>query len=284
MATSKQILKKNRKEAKETLKTLHNQIFVTAEDIMENSVASGVKFQKLALKAIKKSEPLMNKQVDIMFDALEEIQSQFSTGSKRFQKLVGLDAKAMKKINKAAMKVAMTVGTNVENAKKIVKKAKAAGQDLLGAAPKSAKEAKATVTNTAKKVTAKKAAAKKTTAKKIATAKKAATKKVAVAKKTATKKVATAKKAVAKVSPKKVVKATKKVVPSTGDDLTAILGVGPKVASLMKAQGFNTLNSVAKASITKLEMVKKAAGPRFTNFDVNNWKSEAVNAMNKVAK
>jgi predicted flap endonuclease-1-like 5' DNA nuclease len=103
----------------------------------------------------------------------------------------------------------------------------------------------------AKKAVAKKVVAKKTTAKKVAKP---------VAKK------ATAKKVVAKkVAPAKAKK----------DNLTKIEGIGPKIASLLIADGIVTFADLSKAKLTQLETVLKNAGPRFKMHKPTTWAEQA---------
>ena len=114
-------------------------------------------------------------------------------------------------------------------------------------------------------VPAKKVVAKKTAAKKVV-AKKATAKKVAkpVAKK------ATAKKVVAKkAAPAK--KATK----AKADNLTKIEGIGPKIASLLIADGIVTFLDLSKAKLTQLETILKNAGPRFKMHKPTTWAEQA---------
>ncbi len=108
-------------------------------------------------------------------------------------------------------------------------------------------------------VPTKKAVAKKTVAKKVV-AKKAPAKKAVkpVAKK------ATAKKVVAK-------KATK----AKADNLTKIEGIGPKIASLLIADGIVTFLDLSKAKLTQLETVLRNAGPRFKMHKPTTWAEQA---------
>jgi len=100
-----------------------------------------------------------------------------------------------------------------------------------------------------------------------------------VAKKTVAKK-ATAKKTVAKkATTKKVVakKATpaKKATKAKADNLTKIEGIGPKIASLLIADGIVTFADLSKAKLTKLETVLKNAGPRFKMHKPTTWAEQA---------
>lgn len=101
----------------DTVKTgisdLHGDVLLTADKLVDVSLESAAKWQKLGVKTINKGTALIDRQQDIAFDTLEEIKSQYITGSKRFIKLLGLDktkakkaAKLVKEAPKAAKKAA----------------------------------------------------------------------------------------------------------------------------------------------------------------------------------
>ena len=105
----------------------------------------------------------------------------------------------------------------------------------------------------------KKTPAKKTTKK--VTAKKATT---------TTKKAKTTKKVAAKKATTTTKKTTKKA-----DDLKKIEGIGPKIASLLKAAGIVTFADLSKASKKKLTTVLQEAGTRFKMHDPTTWPKQA---------
>jgi predicted flap endonuclease-1-like 5' DNA nuclease len=71
-----------------------------------------------------------------------------------------------------------------------------------------------------------------------------------------------------KAAPKKR-KAVKK------DNLTLIEGIGPKIASLLQADGIETFADLAKAKISTLSKILKDAGPRFSMHKPNSWPKQA---------
>ena len=117
-------------------------------------------------------------------------------------------------------------------------------------------------------VPAKKTVAKKVEAKKVV-AKKAAAKPVA--------KKATAKKVVAKKVAKPVAKkvVAKKATKAKADNLTKIEGIGPKIASLLIADGIVTFADLSTAKLTQLETILKNAGPRFKMHKPTTWAEQA---------
>ena len=71
---------------------------------------------------------------------------------------------------------------------------------------------------------------------------------------------------------KKVV--AKKVV-SKKDDLKKIEGIGPKIESLLNADGVSTWAKLAKTSIKKIQSVLDAAGPRYRMAEPSTWPQQA---------
>ena len=81
-------------------------------------------------------------------------------------------------------------------------------------------------------------------------------------------------KSVAKKAPKKARKtATKKV--GKKDKLTLIEGIGPKIASLLHADGIETFADLAKTKVGTLSKILKDAGPRFSMHKPNSWPKQA---------
>jgi predicted flap endonuclease-1-like 5' DNA nuclease len=75
----------------------------------------------------------------------------------------------------------------------------------------------------------------------------------------------------AKVSPPKTVK----VVNSKPDDLTKIEGIGPKIASLLKADGIETFEKLSKSLEKTLKAILVKAGPRFQMHNPSTWAAQA---------
>lgn len=107
-------LRNGRELVMNSVKSVHNQVLETTETLIDETVNSGVKYQKLATKAIKKTEPLLDKQVDIIFDTVETVYEQVQKGNKRFQKLLGIT----KTVNKAKTKASKTFKAATESFEK----------------------------------------------------------------------------------------------------------------------------------------------------------------------
>ncbi len=96
----------------------------------------------------------------------------------------------------------------------------------------------------------------------------------------------------AEVKVEKVGKATKveasvtkeenitKAVPSKGDDLKKVEGIGPKIAGLLIDRGIDTFVKLSEAGIEVLEEVLREAGSRFAMHDPSTWAEQAKLAAN----
>ncbi|MFT4759183.1 MAG: putative flap endonuclease-1-like 5' DNA nuclease [Paraglaciecola sp.] len=73
---------------------------------------------------------------------------------------------------------------------------------------------------------------------------------------------------------KSAVKPTKRAT-STKDNLKRIEGVGPKIESLLQADGIMTFAQLSKAKIERLEKVLATAGPRFRMHKPTTWAEQA---------
>jgi predicted flap endonuclease-1-like 5' DNA nuclease len=75
----------------------------------------------------------------------------------------------------------------------------------------------------------------------------------------------------AKTSPAKA----PKVADAKPDDLTKIEGIGPKIASLLKADGIETFEKLSKSSEKTLKAILIKAGPRFQMHNPSTWATQA---------
>lgn len=63
--------------------------------------------------------------------------------------------------------------------------------------------------------------------------------------------------------------------------LTIVEGIGPKIESLLVADGINTLADLAKAKIATLSEILKKAGPRYTMHKPDTWPQQAALAKDE---
>ncbi len=110
---------KRRKAAKKvnvknTLNDLNSALINGSEELIDAAVITGEKYQKLFAKSVKKSTPLVEKQVDIVFETIESLKDQFDFGTVRFKKLIGWNDKTIAKFRKNATKRVETLKKNAE--------------------------------------------------------------------------------------------------------------------------------------------------------------------------
>lgn len=287
---------------KKQVKNIHADVLEASDNFVEESIATGEKWQKIFAKALKGGTKLLARQQEFTLDVIEEISGQVKSGNFKMQNLLELktieevigDAKvdfkkATKKATKKARKEAKKVANSArKEAMKVADTAKRAVASIdlpnlptlevknktTKVTTKKAKAAGKKVTAKAKKVNkiAKKAV--KASAAKTKAVKKAATPTTKTVKKVAKKVV----KPAAKKATKKVVKATKKVSTNARmqkDDLTIINGVGPKVNLLLNKAGIKTYKQLSVTKIADLKTILDAAGSRYKLINPGTWKAEA---------
>jgi len=71
-----------------------------------------------------------------------------------------------------------------------------------------------------------------------------------------------------------------RTLPSTPDDLTRIEGIGPKISSLIQADGITTFARLAQTEVSRLKGILDEAGPRFRLADPATWPEQASLAAN----
>lgn len=60
------------------------------------------------------------------------------------------------------------------------------------------------------------------------------------------------------------------------DNLTRINGIGPKVASLLQANGIHTYTQLAQTSVSQLRVILEQAGARYRLIDPTSWPEQAA--------
>ncbi|MBS1174964.1 MAG: rplU [Burkholderiaceae bacterium] len=81
-----------------------------------------------------------------------------------------------------------------------------------------------------------------------------------------------AKASAAVAAPAKKAAKTKK----TGDDLTIIEGIGPKIAELFIAEGITTFAQLADTSVERMTEILHAAGSRFAMHKPDTWAQQSA--------
>ena len=148
MATKVKTAKTYRKEITKSVGVIHDEIINISDELVEGTISAATKWQKLWAKAIKNSEPMVSKQMDMMYDTLKTVKGQIKVSGKRIKGLINED-------------LDIPTFTPEKTAKKVVAKAKKTARKVV--AKSTAKAKKATKATTAKKA--------KATAKKVRTVK-----------------------------------------------------------------------------------------------------------------
>jgi len=228
--------KDNKTNLKNTLNELNCVLVDTSEELIDNAVKTGEKYQKLFAKSIKKSEPMIEKNVDIFFDTVEGILDQAEAGSVRFKKLIGWNDKLVSKWRKRAEKNITELRKDVEETIETVQ------SEIIDRIPGMEQPVK-------KATTKAKTTARKATKKATSTAKKAT---------------ATAKKVTKKPATRVRVK----------KGLQVINGIGPKAEKILIAAGFTTVEKIAATTFAAIDQaIEKSGAP--IRVDAKSWVAQA---------
>jgi predicted flap endonuclease-1-like 5' DNA nuclease len=79
----------------------------------------------------------------------------------------------------------------------------------------------------------------------------------------------------ADTSAKSASKVVSKVATSVADDLTKIEGIGPKIAELLKADGIETFEKLAKSGVETVKGILENAGKRYQIHNPTTWMAQA---------
>jgi predicted flap endonuclease-1-like 5' DNA nuclease len=116
---------------KSTAKNIHDEALKVSDELVEGSLATGAKWQKIMAKALTEGTELFGKQQEFLLDTLEEVKGQYLKGNKRFMKLIGFEFPEPRKVKKAIKaKTKAVENTLVEAGEKVAKKVKAAKANI----------------------------------------------------------------------------------------------------------------------------------------------------------
>lgn len=261
IATKKSKSNKKAPKAVSPIVKLNAEVLKTTEELIEGTIVTGEKWQELYAKSLRKSEPIISKNINLAFDTVETVVEQYQTTSKRILKLFGWDVKDMKvAANKAMARAADTTKPITIKAGSVAKKAAKTAQNLGAKANDKVKDAAKVVANVTSDVeaiaTGTSDQIKDTTIKNSVAAQKASNQ----LKDTMAKTVASTAKKVIESSPIKNM-----------ENLKLINGIGPKMEELLKKEGYTTLEAVANASVEDLKKVLDNADPRYRLLNPESW-------------
>lgn len=163
MATKVKTAKNYRKDITKSVGIIHDEIINISGDVVEGTLTAAQKWQKLWAKAIKNSEPMMSKQMDMVYSTLYGVKGQIKVGGKRIKELLNKEGeieipsvkktakKAAAKARKTVKKTAAKTKSTVKAATKTAAKKTAKRKTTVKAATKTSAKKKATVKRTAKK-------------------------------------------------------------------------------------------------------------------------------------
>ncbi len=288
------IMNKNKETIKKVSARVHEELLNTSHLFIDETVATLTRMQRITGKVIKKSEPILEKQIEITFDTVEALKNQANKGGKRALKLFGLTRQYNKLSNTIEEKIKEipSVEEMMDDAKEIVGKAKSDVEERIEGISKRLKidelgkvEEKATAKTKKTKAAVKRATVKaKTTAKKIkskATTTVKSKAKTSAASKTVTKKTTPARKTQSTSATTAAKKATTgKKAKVAVSELTQIKGIGASLAAIMNDNGIKTIKDLQNAAPTALKIIAANAGNRYRSFDTNKW----ITAAKAIAK
>jgi large subunit ribosomal protein L21 len=73
-----------------------------------------------------------------------------------------------------------------------------------------------------------------------------------------------------------VFKAEPRAEAATGDDLTKVEGIGPKIAELLQAEKIRSFSELASAPVDRLREILAAGGSNFATHDPTTWPEQAA--------
>lgn len=101
-----------KKNIKDTLLELNKKSLNAVEDLIEGSINTGERWQKLYSQAIKKAQPVISEQIDLTFKTAEGVIEQYESAVDRFKDLF-----EEKKATEASTKNAKTTGKKASEKK-----------------------------------------------------------------------------------------------------------------------------------------------------------------------
>lgn len=144
-------IKQGLNKAKEIVGKTNEELLKASEQMIDDTVKAAEKWQKLAMKALKDSEPIRANQQKMLFDAAAELKKQFEDGSARMKDIFGAEEtiekakEAGKSVKKAANKA-----TTKAMSKPAVQKAMVGAMKVQEEVKKQTSKAKKTISKATK--------------------------------------------------------------------------------------------------------------------------------------
>jgi predicted flap endonuclease-1-like 5' DNA nuclease len=229
-------LTKGKESAKKSIQKIHDTIVDTTEEILTSTIKTGEKWQKLMADTIKKSEPLREKQIDMVFDTAESLKKQVEHTATRTKNLLGIEEVSFDSLKDKITKIP------------VIKRFRAEVEEMVE---------DVTESPVVKKMS------------KVAT-------KIKVEMQDTYDEVADkVEEVIDDVMDKVEDKMESFTQVDSKNDLKVIDGIGPKLETVLNEAGIYSYADLAKMSEKKIQTILDEAGPRYRMHNPADWKAQA---------
>ena len=118
--SKKSMIEQKADQLKSVISTINTEALQVSDNLVDASITSGAKWQKIMAKALNNGTILFGKQQDLFVDTLAEVKGHYISGSKRVKKLLNYEMPRESKKAKPAKKAKSS--TKAANAKSDTKK------------------------------------------------------------------------------------------------------------------------------------------------------------------
>lgn len=236
-------LTETRDKVKKNIQKIHDNLVGTTEEILEGTIKTGEKWQKLMADTIKNSEPLREKQIDMVFDTAESIKGQVEHTATRTKNLLGIENVSIDSIKEKITKIPVIKRFRAE-VEEIVEDV--TDSPVVKKMSKVATKIKVEMQDTYDEVKDKMDDVIEDVMDKVEDVKEAVEDRI---------------ESISQIDAK--------------NDLKVIDGIGPKLEAVLNEAGITSYASLAKMSEKKLQAILDEAGPRYRMHNPSDWKAQA---------
>lgn len=119
----KSMIEQKADQLKSVISTINQETLQVSDNLVDASIKSGAKWQKIMAKALTNGTVLFGKQQDLLVDTLAEVKGHYISGGKRVKKLLNLEmpkaAKPVKKAKVSTKAASAKSGSKKDNLKQI---------------------------------------------------------------------------------------------------------------------------------------------------------------------
>ena len=116
----KSMIEQKADQLKSVISSINNEALQVSDNLVDASIASGAKWQKIMAKALNNGTVLFGKQQDLLIETLTGVKGHYISGSKRVKKLLNFEMPKASKAEKTVKKVKAV--SKAANAKSDTKK------------------------------------------------------------------------------------------------------------------------------------------------------------------